>query len=115
MTGVQTCALPISLEVHLATGEREITRRRGDRRWREIAAFDPRSASERVEFARLRSELIEILQRGGLGDRVAQVDDNLFMLGLVAGLPPGAQSRIDRMLAIGVPSAVFLGPPGTDG
>ena len=100
-----------ALEVHLATGESEIARRRADRSWREVAAFDPRRPSERSEFARLRRELLAILAASELSDRTTQVDDNLFMLGLVDDLPPGAQERIDRMLEIGVPSAVFLGRP----
>lgn len=100
-----------ALEVHLATGAREIARQRADSDRREIAAFDPRRPAERAEFARLRTELITRLAASDLADRVEQVDDNLFMLGLVDGLPSGAQWRIDRMLEIGVPSAVFIGPP----
>jgi hypothetical protein len=100
-------------EVHLATGETEIERMRDRSAYREVAFVDPRSEAERAEFEQLRAEVAADLRAAGLDDRVAQVDDNLFMLGLAPGVPERTRDAIARMLALGMPAAVFIGPPGT--
>ena len=100
-----------SLEVHLATGP-DIANWRRERRFTQVAAFDPRSAAERAEFDRLRAEVAGELRGAGLGDLVAQVDDNLFMLALAPRVPVSTQRLITQMLGIGMPMAVFIGPPG---
>jgi len=102
-----------SLEVHLATG-RDIANWRRDSRFTQVVTFDPRSAAERREFGRLHAEVAGDLRRAGLGELVAQIDDNLFMLALAPRVPERAQTLITRMLDLGLPMAVFIGPPGTD-
>jgi hypothetical protein len=99
-----------TLEVHLATGP-DIANWRRDSRFTQIAYFDPRSDAERLEFGRLRAEVAADLRRAGLGDRVAQIDDNLFMLALAPGVPVSTQKLITQMLDLSMPMAVFIGPP----
>ena len=99
--------------MHLATGPLEIARARGDRALTEVAFFDPRSAAERAEFDALRAQVIAQLRAAGLDGRVAQVDENLFMLGLAPEVPAETRALISRMLEFGMPAAVFVGPPSS--
>ena len=41
----------------------------------------------------------------------AQVDDNLFMLGIVPGVPAPTRKLVTQMLDLSMPMAVFIGPP----
>jgi hypothetical protein len=100
-----------SLEVHLATGP-DIANWRRDSRFTQVASFDPRSDTERSEFDRLHADVAADLRRAGLGDLVAQIDDNLFMLALAPRVPASARTSITHMLDLGMPMAVFIGPPG---
>jgi hypothetical protein len=94
--------------VHLATGL-DIARWRADPRFEEITYYDPRTDAERAEFDRLRLEVIDELTRAGLAERVPQVDQNLFMLGL-SGVPEQTRLKILDMLTLGLPAATFVGP-----
>ena len=100
-----------SLEVHLATGP-DIANWRRETRFTQVASFDPRSDAERAEFDRLRAEVAGELRGAGLGDLVAQVDDNLFMLALAPRVPVSTRTLISHMLDLSMPMAVFIGPPG---
>jgi hypothetical protein len=100
-----------SLEVHLATGP-DIANWRRDSRFTQVASFDPRSDAERAEFDRLHADVAGDLRRAGLGDLVAQIDDNLFMLALAPRVPVSTRTLISHMLELGMPMAVFIGPPG---
>ena len=42
---------------------------------------------------------------------MARVDDALLMQGLNESIAPETRRRLDRMLEIGLPTAVFMGPP----
>jgi hypothetical protein len=99
-----------SLEVHLATGP-DIANWRHDSRFTQVGSFDPRSDAERAEFDRLHAVVAADLRRAGLGDLVAQIDDNLFMLALAPRVPADARTSITQMLGLGMPMAVFVGPP----
>jgi hypothetical protein len=100
-----------TLQVHLATGP-DIERWRNDPRFKEVAAFDPRSDAEREQFNRLHGEVVSGLEAAGLHDLVAQVDDNLFMLGIAPNVPERTRALMSQMLALGMPAAVFIGPQG---
>ncbi len=100
-----------TLQVHLATGV-DIARWRADTRFREVAAFDPRSDAERGEFDLLHAQVVDDLQRAGLNELIPRVDDNLFMLALAREVPEATRRLVSRMLAFGLPAAVFIGPPG---
>jgi hypothetical protein len=99
-----------TIEVHLATGA-DIARWRTDPRYDEVAYFDPRTDAERAEFDRMRSEVIDDLAAAGLPALIDTVDENLFMLGLDQQVPSVTSDRIAAMLALGLPAAVFIGPP----
>lgn len=99
-----------TVEIHIAVG-RDIERWRADVQYEEITYFDPRTPKERVEFDRLRSQVVDELERERLSDAVPAVDDNLFVLGLDSRIPRGTRDRISRMLELGLPEAVFIGPP----
>jgi hypothetical protein len=99
-----------ALEIHLATGP-DIANWQRDSRFVQVAFFDPRSATERREFDRLHARVAAELRGAGLGNRVAQIDDNLFMLALAPHVPVSTQRLITQMLDLSMPMAVFIGPP----
>jgi hypothetical protein len=102
-----------TLEVHLATGA-DIANWKRDSRFREVAYSDPRSSAERAQFDALHSKVVSELQRVDQRKLAAQVDDNLFMLGIVPGVPAPTRKLVTEMLDLGMPMAVFVGPPGKD-
>lgn len=100
----------VEVEVHVATGP-QIDLWRADRRYEEVAYADARSDAERAEFTRLRRAVVADLRAAGLHDLVGRVDDNLWSLGVDERVGPGTREKVARMLEIGMPSAVFVGPP----
>jgi len=51
--------------------------------------------------------------RLGLPELIATLDTNLFGVQLDERVPPDVQAKVDRMLLLGQPTAVFVAPPGT--
>jgi hypothetical protein len=100
--------------VHVAIGP-EIQPWRAVTGAREVAYVDPRSRAERTEYARLRGDVIEALEAAGLPDLAAGVDENLFNTSLDDRLPESVRVRMVRMLALGLPTAVFVAPPDAAG
>jgi hypothetical protein len=98
-------------QVHLATGV-DIARWRADPRFREIAYYDPRTPAERVEFDALHAQAVDGMKRDGAASRLHELDDNTFVLLLDNTLSPSTQKTISRMLDLGFPAAVFIGPAG---
>jgi hypothetical protein len=98
--------------VVLATGE-HIDRFRGLPDVVEVAYVEPRDASERAEFARLRTAVIDDLRAGGLDDLVPTVDGNLFGASIDERISDSARRLMTRMLELGEPTAVFITPPDT--
>ena len=88
-------------------------------RWRalpaakELAAFDPRTPAEQARFAQLRGEAVDLLRGQHLDDLANLVDLNLFAVSIDQRISPAVKSRVEGMLSLGVPIAVFLAPPGT--
>jgi hypothetical protein len=99
-----------TLEVHLATGP-DIANWQRDSRYRQVAEFDPRSPAERARFDDLHSQVMGALGQEGLASLQPQVDSNLFMLGLATNVPLATRHKISQMLGLGMPVAVFIGPP----
>lgn len=77
----------------------------------EIAYVDLRSPAERAEFARVRKAVIFDLRATGLDDLVPRVDDNLFAAAIDPRLSKAAQDGMTKLLDLGGPTAVFIGPP----
>lgn len=97
--------------VHLAVGASDIDSWRATPGAREVAAVDLRTPAERVEYRRLRRRMISELRRAGLPDLAAAVDESLFMARFAPQSPTRLYPFLERMLAIGQPFAVFVGPP----
>jgi hypothetical protein len=83
----------------------------------EVAYVDPRTPEQQTEFARLRDESIQMLHAAGLDDIIPHVDDNLFGAAIDDRLTTPEnqpiQERLQTMLDLGMPTAMFLAPPGT--
>jgi hypothetical protein len=99
-----------TIEVHVATG-RDIDRWRGDTSYDEVVSIDPRDERQRAEFGRLRAEAMQQLRAAELGELTEQVDENLFTLGIDRRVPDETKELVEKMLDIGMPTAVFIGPP----
>jgi hypothetical protein len=78
----------------------------------EVVVHDPRDADERAEYERLEREVADALRADGRDDLVALLDTNLFGLQLDPAVAPALQRKVDRMLELGTPIAVFILPPG---
>ena len=102
----------VDAEVHLAVG-RFVDLWRSVPSAQEVAFDDPRSPSERREYAQLREDVIHDLMVAGLRDDIELVDGNLFGLSLDERLTRRTRRSIEQMLDLGSPGAVFLVPPGT--
>jgi hypothetical protein len=98
-------------EVILVTG-RYVDVLRADDRVIEVASIDPRTPEQRAEFDELRRELIAEIRSRGLDDLVPLVDSNLFGVRIDLRLPADVQELANRMLDLGVETAVFIGAPG---
>jgi hypothetical protein len=102
-----------TLEVHLATGA-DIANWKRDPRFREVASFDPRSRAQTATFDALHDQVVRELRRVNQDKLATQVDDNLFMLGIVPGVPASTRKLVTRMLDLSMPMAVFIGPPAAN-
>ena len=76
----------------------------------QVATADLRSPAERREFTRLRAVTRRELRAAGRDDLVPNLDENIFTATFVEGLPTATRDHLLRMLQIGEPSAVFIGP-----
>ena len=100
--------------VVLATGRYvEEFRARGDAV--EVAFHDPRSPADIERYDQLRTESIAELRSLGLDDVVVAVDEYLFGAAIDPRAPERLRRKLDEMLAIGGPTAVFLTEPGAGG
>ena len=85
-------------------------------RWRanpdatEIASVDLRTPEERAEYDQTRLDVIAELERGGLTDLAALVDSNLFATAIDPRVSTAARDGMSRLLELGEPAAVFVGP-----
>jgi hypothetical protein len=77
----------------------------------EVSHVEPRDATERAEFARLRTAVIDDLRADGLEDLAPLVDGNLFGLSIDERISDRAERWTARMLELGEPVAVFVAPP----
>ena len=88
-------------------------------RWRalptanELASVDPRTPDQQARFAQLRSEVMDLLRAQHLDELANLVDLNLFAVSIDQRISAEVKSRVEQMLSLGVPMAVFLAPPGT--
>jgi hypothetical protein len=99
-----------SAEVHLSVGT-DIDEWRGRPGVRLVAYSDPRTPAQRAEYRRLRREVIAALGAEGLAPLVPAVDRSLFTTAIDLRVSERARRKMVRMTEIGLPRAVFIGPP----
>lgn len=76
-----------------------------------VIESDLRTPAEIAEFDSLRLELIADLEKLGLQDLIDEVDVNLFGVQLDPRVPNAQQRKVNRMLDLGQPTAVYIVPP----
>ena len=96
--------------VHLATGV-NIKKGRAQPGYREVAFIDARTSAQRAEYGRLRSRVIDELRRAGRSELVPLVDENVFAAAIDTRVPRHTRELVSRLLDLGLPAAVFVGPP----
>jgi hypothetical protein len=102
-------------EIRLATG-RFVDEVRAIPGAVEVIVHDPRDADEFAEYERLAAEVAAELRADGRDDLVELIESNLFGLQIDPAVSPALQRKVDRMLELGTPTAVFvLPPPGGEG
>ena len=88
-------------------------------RWRhvegveELAYADPRNDRERAESAALRRDILAELRSIGGADLADRLEDNYWATREDPRVPESLAERIDRLAALGLPTAVFLADPDT--
>jgi hypothetical protein len=102
---------PRTSEVHFVSGGGAIDAWAARPGVRRVGYFDPRSPAQRARFEQLRRDAGTRLAAAGLGRLVAGVDrGNLLATAYNAAVPPEARRDLLRMLSLGLPVAVFVGP-----
>ncbi|HEY3141233.1 MAG TPA: hypothetical protein VGJ86_08890 [Acidimicrobiales bacterium] len=85
-------------------------------RWRntpgavEIAYYEPRTAQQRVRFLQLHDEVEAGFRQRGLDKLAEDLDGNLLSTALAEDTPRPLALKIQEMMSLGLPSAVFLTP-----
>jgi hypothetical protein len=99
-------------EIHLSVGA-DMDQWEGRPGYTRVAYVDGRTEAERAEFERLRAQVIADLEADGRTDLVPMVDMSLFGLYFETRSGP-THDRVSAMLDLGLPVAVYVGPPVTD-
>jgi hypothetical protein len=100
--------------VHVATGADNIAHWRAKPGATEIASFDPRTPAQQQEYLRLRARAIRSLDADGRHSIAVDLDQHLFAAIYQPATPTSLKPVLERMLALGQPVAVFIGPPQID-
>ncbi len=95
--------------VHLSVGP-DIARWNRKPGAHRVATVDLRTPTERREFDRLKSEVRAELIAAHHRSLVRNLDENIFTATFVTDIPVRTQRKLKRMLDIGEPSAIFVGP-----
>jgi hypothetical protein len=104
-------AADATAEVHMVSGGAIETwaKRPGVRR---VAFYDPRSPVQLAVFTRLERDVESQLRTAGLSSQATAVaKGNLLSVAYQPTTPKRARSQLVRMLTLGLPLAVFVGPP----
>jgi hypothetical protein len=96
--------------VHMSVGP-DIDRWRAKPGVEQVAYVEPRSRAQQVEYLELREEVVAELEVAGLADLVPLVDGNLFLATFDPRVPEALKDQMVRMADLGLPFAVFVGPP----
>ncbi|MBS1847471.1 MAG: hypothetical protein JST73_04275 [Actinobacteria bacterium] len=95
--------------IHLSVGDADIEAWRAIPHVVEVAYYDGRTPEQKAEFARLRADARRRIAAAGGNPDV--VDKSLTGASLNTSLPLAATQDMSKMAEIGLPMAVFLGPP----
>lgn len=79
--------------------------------FRQIASFDPAGIAGRAEYERLRDEVTKALEAEGRTELTKFVEGDPVAFRYFGGLSETLVRRVERMIELGLPSAVFVGPP----
>ena len=101
-------------EVHLAVGD-DIEVWRATEGAREVVYVDPRTPAERRTYQELRRRAIDLLRADGHDDLVPGVDANVIALATDLRVPLAPRRVLARMVALGLPAAIFVAPPAASG
>ncbi len=96
--------------VHMSVGP-DIAAWRAKPGVEQVAYVEPRSPAQRAEYTRLRARAIRGLRAAGLDDLVSNIDGNLFLATFDPRVPEDLKDQMVRMADLGLPFAVFVGPP----
>jgi hypothetical protein len=96
--------------VHLSIGS-DIEEWRAKPGVRELAYVDPRTPAEQSEYQQLRAHVIVELQQAGLTELRTLLDSSPLVFAADTRVPVETSRRVTRMTALGVPAAIFVGPP----
>jgi len=99
-------------EIHLASGS-DIERWRRRPGFDELVYVDDATPAERAEYRRLRDEVAAELKAMDLHKFVPSLERDPHELGFDPDYSEPLIRRVGRMVEIGLPVAVFLGPPRT--
>jgi hypothetical protein len=77
----------------------------------ELAYVDPRTAAQRAQYERLKAHVIVELQRTGLTELRSLLDSSPLVVAADTRVPGKTRDRVGRMTELGVPAAIFVGPP----
>ena len=99
--------------VHLSVGP-DVERWRSLPEAREVAFVEPRTAAERAEYERVRARVLDDLEAAGLEELGPALDENVFVTANSVEVPEPIRDRIQRMIDLGLPAAVFVAPPDVE-
>ena len=99
-------------EVRLATGF-YVDRVRAVPGAVQVAFVDPRDARDLVEYAALEDDVRAALDAADAADLIPLLETNLFGIQLDPRASASVQTKVDRMLELGTPTAVFIVPVGS--
>jgi hypothetical protein len=76
----------------------------------EVAYVDPRGDRQRAEYEAVRDQVVDHLRAAGLTDLVPGVDENVFVTANNDRVPVEIGDRMQRLIDLGLPAAVFVAP-----
>jgi hypothetical protein len=118
-TGVVTGAVPhrarsvdeVTAAIHYAVGERNIQRWRDLPGSYEVAYYDVRTPEQKREYDRLFEEVQTGMRDLGLDEEADGLGGSLIVAALNPEVPERLDVKIQRMMEIGLPAAVFVTRP----
>ena len=96
--------------VHLAVGKADMDLWRSKPGVEQVAYVDLRTPEQRAEYDRLRAEVVADLRAHGLSSVLPALDYSLIFVEIDEKVPLADRHKLQRMLDLGLPAAVFVGP-----